>query len=159
MTVPPSPGRELPSLEAWQEWRAALPAPGGWADVRGLPGPTKQRMRATLANVQQHKCALCLGEGLVLVLDHDHATGLARGMLCQGCNNREGMNRGPLFDAYRANPPAAGAGWIWDTSGSVARIMLARARAAGQIGGGISCFAPADLIALGRSRSWSPDEP
>ena len=132
---------ELPSLATWQEWRASLPAV---PDITAMPGPTRQRVRVTLTEVQRHICGLCLKPGhCCLVVDHDHDTGLVRGMLCRSCNNYEGRNSTPLLAAYCANPPAAGAGWIWDTCGSVAQIMLARAEAAGNYSGELSFHAPA----------------
>jgi hypothetical protein len=55
------------------------------------------------------RCALC-GRRARLVTDHDHQTGLVRGMLCTGCNTAEGMNRlatvGP-YAAYRERDPAS----------------------------------------------------
>jgi hypothetical protein len=40
---------------------------------------------ATLIKEQGGKCALC-GKKQQLVVDHCHATGVVRGMLCRGCN-------------------------------------------------------------------------
>ena len=34
---------------------------------------------------QGNKCKIC-GEAKKLVVDHDHTTGIVRGMLCHGCN-------------------------------------------------------------------------
>src|ERR1039457_7541616 len=109
----------MPSLEAWQEWRATLPALPALAD---LPAPQglKRAMRTALAEVQGHVCALCLAVGKFLVLDHEHETGLARGMVCRACNDREGScpaGHDPIVDAYRANPPAAAAEWSWVRAG------------------------------------------
>lgn len=42
-----------------------------------------------LFDAQDHKCALCGAERRewrALAIDHDHATGLIRGLLCQDCN-------------------------------------------------------------------------
>lgn len=51
------------------------------------------------------RCAVCAGPAEVT--DHDHETGLVRGLLCHSCNVREGAGRGGAFDGYRARPPAA----------------------------------------------------
>ncbi|WP_190824067.1 endonuclease domain-containing protein [Saccharopolyspora pogona] len=46
------------------------------------------------------------GGGQACVLDHCHRTGLERGLLCHGCNVREGVRPEPTFQQYRARPPA-----------------------------------------------------
>ena len=63
-----------------------------------------------LLEYQEGRCWTCRDEisGSDLCVDHDHTTGLVRGLLCQRCNLAEG--HGYLdFDwgEYRANPPAA----------------------------------------------------
>lgn len=69
-----------------------------------------------LWNWQQGRCAVCadlVNERSILVRDHDHQTGLMRGLLCQVCNNAEGRTacgaseRSDLFDNYRATNPAS----------------------------------------------------
>ena len=102
------------SLDEWKRWRGGLPA----LALADVPGQRKPRpaLRAELTAAQGGLCALCLTGGLVLVLDHEHSTGLARGMLCRPCNTREGITEpgaDPVTDAYRSDPPAAGSGWGW----------------------------------------------
>lgn len=87
------------------------------ADDSGL---CRAEKRAALLARQGGKCAACPAQGR-LVADHDHETGLLRGLLCRQCNIREGRHRSGLFAvddpaiaAYLANPPAAGLGWLWD---------------------------------------------
>lgn len=54
------------------------------------------------------RCAVCgrtTGLG-GLVDDHDHWTGLIRGLLCRSCNRREPYPQyAELFDLYRERPP------------------------------------------------------
>lgn len=48
---------------------------------------------ARLFEAQEGKCAACktlLQEGKHTHVDHDHATGKLRGLLCRGCNNALG---------------------------------------------------------------------
>ena len=48
---------------------------------------------------QNHRCAICLGEGFVmkkghvakLMVDHCHTTGAVRGLLCHNCNRALGL--------------------------------------------------------------------
>jgi hypothetical protein len=80
-------------------------------------GLGKAGKRAALTAMQDGRCAICGTEG-PLHADHDHDTGLLRGMLCQSCNNREGRaGADPRLDAYRASPPAAGLLWLWELPG------------------------------------------
>jgi hypothetical protein len=81
------------------------------ADRSGLG---KAGKRAALTAMQGGRCALC-GSAGPLCADHDHDTGLLRGMLCQSCNNREGRaGADPRLDAYRDSPPPAGLLWMWE---------------------------------------------
>ena len=82
---------------------------GLFGDSSGL---LQGRQCAALLAIQGGTCATCDATAR-LEADHDHATGLLRGLLCKSCNNREGKSRSGEFDAYRANPPA-GAAWFWD---------------------------------------------
>lgn len=78
--------------------------------------PSRAEMRAELHRIQSGKCALCPAISR-LEVDHDHLTGLVRGLLCKSCNVREGVVRwsraSAEMKAYRANPPAAALGWLW----------------------------------------------
>ncbi len=60
-----------------------------------------------LAEVQLLVCAICGRRGDIF--DHDHETGLVRGLLCRGCNAIEGGPGGdhPNHVRYREHPPAA----------------------------------------------------
>jgi len=51
------------------------------------------------------RCAVCGYRDVRLVDDHDHDTGLIRGLLCRSCNGREAHDDG-LFRKYRDRPPA-----------------------------------------------------
>ncbi len=49
-----------------------------------------------LVHAQSGACAICSASGKKLVVDHDHRTGLVRGLLCHSCN----MGIGQLGDNY-----------------------------------------------------------
>lgn len=78
-------------------------APGSYASI------TVEQLDA-LAVHQALRCAIC-GVETRLVIDHDHSTGLVRGLLCPPCNSGLGMFRdrtealGAAI-AYLVNPPA-----------------------------------------------------
>jgi hypothetical protein len=61
---------------------------------------------AALRAWQNGRCATCtLGDGGPLVYDHDHETGLLRGLLCRSCNIAEGTSMHPAFVGYRVRHP------------------------------------------------------
>ena len=54
---------------------------------------------------QEHECAICndaCSTGKDLAVDHDHATGLVRGLLCARCNRALGGFRDNLWLISRA---------------------------------------------------------
>lgn len=94
----------------------------GWGLAADGAGMSRGEKRAALLVIQGNACAVCGAAGPDRA-DHDHDTGLLRGMLCKSCNVMEGKTRlRPCgisdevlarFDAYRAKPPA-GKVWFWD---------------------------------------------
>lgn len=61
---------------------------------------------------QEERCAVCRLER-TLVVDHDHVSGLVRGLLCTRCNIMEGTGiEYPWMVEYRANPPAVAIGLV-----------------------------------------------
>jgi hypothetical protein len=95
----------------------------GYPRQRGGPVFTGGRaaVLAAVRQLQGGRCAVCR-QAVPLEADHDHATGLLRGMLCRPCNVAEGKAISaltsyvpdPRLEVYRANPPAACLAWLWD---------------------------------------------
>ena len=50
---------------------------------------------------QADQCAGC-GNAGNLLRDHDHTTGLVRGLLCPSCNVLEGVGLSRMWDRWRA---------------------------------------------------------
>lgn len=58
-------------------------------------------LRVILNSIQAGLCAICQGDH-TLVLDHDHKTGLTRGLLCNKCNGLLGFANDTLGLLERA---------------------------------------------------------
>ncbi|MGC4778642.1 endonuclease domain-containing protein [Micromonospora chalcea] len=82
---------------------------------RSYPGERRRQRAAASAGclrrvgaLARGRCAVC-GQGHTvgrLVRDHDHASGLIRGLLCSSCNTAEGRTDSLLFNNYRRRPPS-----------------------------------------------------
>lgn len=85
----------------------------------GLPAPLPERDPACwswlvsegmdLDDFQDGRCGACGVPNRRMVLDHDHDTGLIRGLLCRYCNAREGhasIHGDHIWTRYRRRNPA-----------------------------------------------------
>lgn len=77
-----------------REFRAANPTSSRKAKLK-TRGFTPEMWTEALA-LQHNRCAICSGDfngqpAYLVHADHDHATGLARGVLCHGCNLGMGL--------------------------------------------------------------------
>ncbi|NUP15412.1 MAG: hypothetical protein HOZ81_04775 [Streptomyces sp.] len=95
------------------------PACWGWTVPESLALRNSAPDVAGLAAIEEWqagRCGICAAKGS-LVTDHDHSTGLVRGLLCQRCNTAEAFRAAGPYRRYRERPPAAILGVLaryWD---------------------------------------------
>lgn len=111
------------TTEQRRAWRKANPDKVREYQLRHQPrsaakqyGLTVDAVQALFA-AQDGKCGVCAKlltpwPSRKTHIDHDHATGKVRGLLCSSCNRYEGWVRrnGDRLKAYLAAPPAAALG-------------------------------------------------
>lgn len=77
---------------------------GVW-NVLGLTAGEYRRIRTCLKQIQRDKCAICMrefGPGVRPNIDHCHASGRIRGLLCDSCNRGIGLLRDDADTLMRA---------------------------------------------------------
>jgi hypothetical protein len=112
-----------PACWSWEVDDRSLQEAARYSDPNWSSDP-RARVRAcelVLADWQRWRCAICARTPFArgpnaaarrarqLVIDHDHVSGLIRGILCAGCNHAEGRSstKAPRYVGYRNRPPAA----------------------------------------------------
>jgi uncharacterized CHY-type Zn-finger protein len=86
--------------QAWAAWEARNPGQNR-RDVLKKYGLTLKQYEQQLAD-QGGKCAICREEYDVLCVDHDHETGVNRGLLCRNCNSGIGKLRDSVEMLHRS---------------------------------------------------------
>lgn len=99
---------EAVEAEAYRKVDGMAPACWGWELPNDLalrdPDPDVAGL-AVIEKWQAGRCGICSAETL-LVTDHNHSTGLIRGLLCQRCNTAEAFRDVGPYRRYRERPPA-----------------------------------------------------
>ncbi|WP_236569853.1 endonuclease VII domain-containing protein [Streptomyces mexicanus] len=126
--TPPVPATQIPPDQRCGNWKSPRYMPRPWIGPlpEQWPGPKIPRWYAwwRLHDLQDGTCATC--DAPAYAIDHDHNTGLVRGLLCVSCNHREGMcsHRAqygkhpgvPCFQTYWDHPPAGPLHWMYGKS-------------------------------------------
>lgn len=105
----PVPLREIrdagfAELERRHSERLDARVPACWTWDTAIPGEG-EGPRTAFRAWHADRCTVCGFRAPRLVDDHDHDTGLIRGLLCRSCNGREPHDDG-LFRKYRERSPA-----------------------------------------------------
>ena len=100
---------EVAEREAYREVDEMVPACWRW-EVPDSPAPRDPDPDvaglAMIEEWQAGRCGICSSQRR-LVTDHDHSTGLIRGLLCYRCNIAEAFQTVGPYRRYRERPPAA----------------------------------------------------
>lgn len=75
-----------------------------------MPKKANMDLLQPLLDHQSGKCAGCGADDRKLEADHDHDTGLVRGLLCVSCNRAEPWGVRPWIALYLERPPATAIG-------------------------------------------------
>ena len=115
---------DTPAFMTW-------PLPHDLGTPRALYGETEAHLW------QAGRCGICGGHqdsgNRKHALDHDHDTGLVRGLLCTGCNLQEGLSDQIVFHRWRSGMnPCAIFGWNYEHRGAFAPLPITEV-----IGGGV----------------------
>lgn len=106
------PGRDEPACWSWPITEPPHPA----ADPDASEIATRylreynESAVGRITHWQAGRCAICAYPAdESLRLDHDHGSGMVRGLLCGSCNTQEAFwpNPDSIFGRYRSKPPAA----------------------------------------------------
>jgi hypothetical protein len=104
--------QKLPAEPVYWNWAPPTEAIWEWARTdHYFHKPVKDEEEVAfrvLVRWCRYRCGICgtSDERRRIVVDHDHRTNMARGLLCRECNCREGFGGGSVFGMYRERPPA-----------------------------------------------------